>query len=166
MGTGGSSLRLMPSRPAMSRAENARYGSADVVPCGFREQRIAVFIVEQRLICFPERLMYVHAGAVVTEEGLGHEGGRETEIMAHVLNDVLVRQEPIGRLHECSEAEVDLCLSRGCHLMMLHFDRNAGFDERQHDLRSHILQPVCGRHREVALLVTRPVPQVRHTVPP
>ena len=49
--------------------------------------------------------------------------------------------------------------------MVLNFDRNAGLDQRQHDLGAHILQPVDRRNREVSLFVARAVTQVRHSIP-
>ena len=87
--------------------------------------------------------------------------------MTDVLDDVLVEHQPVGRLHQGAEPDVDLRLTRRADLVVLHLDRDAGLDQREHDLRADVLQPVDRRDREVALLVTRPVAQVRApAVPP
>ena len=102
----------------------------------------------------------MHAGAVVAEQRLGHERGGITQVVADVLDHVLVRQQPVRGLHQGAELEVDLGLAGGGHLVVLDLDRDAGLDQRQHDLRAHVLQAIHRWDREVSLLVPRPVPQV------
>ncbi len=71
------------------------------------------------------------------------------------------------RLDERPELEIDLGLTGRGHLVVLHLDRDAGVDQRQHDLRAHVLRAIDRRHREVAFLVARPMPQLRAAaVPP
>ena len=134
--------------------------AADVVAGHLGEQRVAVGVVEERLIVVPEALVGVHAGAVVAEERLGHERGGVAVLVGDVLDDVLVHHQPVGHLGQGVEPHVDLGLAGGAHLVVVDLDVDAGLDQRQHDLRAEVLQLVGRRHGEVAFLVARPVAEV------
>ena len=68
--------------------------AADVVEAHLRDVGVAADLVEEVLAVLPERLVGVHAGAVVLEEGLGHEGDGLAVLLGGVLGDVLVPAAP------------------------------------------------------------------------
>src|SRR5438445_402742 len=105
--------------------------------------------------------MGVHPGAVVLEEGLGHERRGLAPLPRGVLRAVLVPEDLVGHLGQRVEAHVDLGLAAGRHLVVVHLDADADRLERQHHVRPDILELVHRRHREVALLVAWLVAEVR-----
>ena len=107
----------------------------------------------------------MHAGAVVVEQRLGHEGGRLVVAPRGVLDDVLVLHHPVGHLHHGGEAHVDLALSAGGHLVVLGFDRHADLLHDQHHLAAQVLLRIGRRHRKVALLVAGLVAQIGLLIP-
>ena len=70
--------------------------------------------------------MAVHAGPVVAEDRLGHEGGSLAVAPGDALDDVLELHHVVGTGHQLAEAEVDLCLTRGAHLVVLTLDEKSG----------------------------------------
>ena len=192
-GWAGSILFLMPSRPAISIAENARYGlrrrvrhaeldalglrvragdrdadagravalrvdqvdrrleaghqavvgvhrrvgerqqrrrvleqAADVVAGHVRQTGVAELVVEQRRAVLPQRLVAVHARAVVTEERLRHEGDRLAGGPGDVLDDVLEQHQLVGGVQQRVELVVDLGLTGGADLVVRALDLEAG----------------------------------------
>ena len=79
----------------------------------------------------------------------------------HVLHDVLVGHDLIGHAGERREAEIDLALTAGGDLVMMELARDADPLERQHHLRTEVVERVRGRGRKVALLRPRGVPETR-----
>ena len=69
IGVGGRSADGQQRRRVLEQA-------ADVVLGGLAEQGVALGVVEDVGVALPQALVHVHAGAVVAEERLGHEGGR------------------------------------------------------------------------------------------
>ena len=116
---------------------------------------------EQRLAALPERLVGVHAGAVVAEERLGHERRGLAVLLGDVLDDVLVHMHLVGHLHQAVEAHVDLGLAGGGHFVVLSSTWMPTFSISMHHLGADVLLGVGGRHREVAFLVARLVAEVR-----
>ncbi len=108
--------------------------------------------------------MRVHAAAVVAEEWLGHERRRVPVLVADVLDDVLVDEDLVRHVHERVEAHVDLGLTGGADLVVMHLDRDARIYEREHDLAAQVLQLVDRRRREVALFQLRAEPEVGRSV--
>ena len=148
-----SSGRRRPAAPARASA-GRRCTSAPIS----REARVAVLVEEQVRAVLPERLVHVHARAVVPEERLGHEGGglavlaRPTFLTTYLYIITLV-----GHLEQRVEAHVDLGLAGGGHLVVVHLDRDA----RRSISVSTISERMSwswsvGGHREVAFLVARP----------
>ncbi len=134
--------------------------AADVVAGHVRQAGVAHLVVEERLAVLPERLVAVHAGAVVPEERLGHEGDRVAVLDRGVLDDVLVQHQVVGGLEQRAEPEVDLGLAGGAHLVVLHLGLDAGVDQAADHLGAQVGEVVHRRHREVAALVARLVPEV------
>ena len=92
--------------------------AADVVAGHVRQTRVARLVVEQRLAVLPQRLVGVHAGTVVTEQRLGHEGDGLAVLPRGVLDDVLEQQHIVGRGQQRVELVVDLGLSGGADLVV------------------------------------------------
>ena len=106
---------------------------------------------EQVLAVLPQRRVDVHAGAVVHEERLGHEGGRLAVLAGDVLDDVLVLQHVVGHLDERGEAHVDLALAAGGDFVVLGLDLEAALDHGQHHLGAQVVQRVGRRARGSSL---------------
>ncbi len=132
----------------------------DVVDGRLAQTCVAALVCEEVLAVLPQALVHVHPRAVVHEERLGHEGRHIAVLGGYVLDDVLVDHHLVAHLREGVEAHVDLGLTRGADLVVLHLDVHAGLDQLEHDLGPQVLELVGRRHREVALLVPRPERQV------
>ncbi len=137
---------------------------ADVPPRRIGNQRVPVLVEEQVVRAVPQAHVHVHPGAVVAEHRLRHERRRVAVRRAHVLDDVLVHHDLVRHARQRVVPHVDLGLARRTDLMVVDFHLDARRDHRQHDLGAQILQPVGRWHREVALLVARPVAQVGRSV--
>ena len=99
--------------------------AADVPAGHVGQPGVARLVEEQRLAALPQRLVRVHARAVVLEDRLGHERDRLAVLPGHVLDDVLVQHELVGHREQRVEAHVDLGLAGGAHLVVLHLDLDA-----------------------------------------
>jgi hypothetical protein len=104
--------------------------------------------------------MGVHAGPVVLEQGLGHEGDGVVVAVGHVFQDILEPHELIAHFQQGLEAHVDFGLARRGHFVVLalHVDAQA-FQNQQH-FGPEVLELVRGRNGEVALFVARFVPRL------
>ena len=130
------------------------YHSADL-----RQAGIAV-AGEQRLAALPQRLVSVHAAAVVLEERLGHEGHGLAVLVGDVLRDVLVEHHGVGRLEERVELQVDLGLAAGGDFVMMALDHQPAVLHGQRHLGAQVLVVVGRRNREIAFLVARTIAEV------
>ena len=115
---------------------------------------------EQRRLALPDALMGMHAGAVVAEDRLGHEGRGHTVAHRDVLDDVFVPGQPVGHFGQRLEAHVDFGLAGGGDFVMLFLDADADALHLEHHLGADVLQAVGGRHRKVAFLVLDLVAEV------
>ena len=96
--------------------------AADVAQAQLREAGVAV-AREQRLAVLPDRLVAVHARAVVVEERLRHEGRRHAVAPRHVLHHVLVVAAACRPC--CTSVSKRMSISpwpRGRHLVVLRLD--------------------------------------------
>ena len=73
--------------------------AADVVQREFGQTGVAV-AGEQILSTLPDRLVHVHAGTVVADDRLGHEGRGLAVGMGDVPDGILQDLQPVGALHE------------------------------------------------------------------
>jgi hypothetical protein len=112
--------------------------AADVVETQLGEARVAV-AGHQWLAILPDRLVGVHARAVVLEKGLGHEGRRHPVLARHLLHHVLVLEELVGHLDERLELHVDLGLTAGRHLVVLRLDGDAELLHHETHLGADVL---------------------------
>jgi hypothetical protein len=99
----------------------------------------------------------VHAGPVVAEQRLGHEGHALARRVCDVLDHVLVGHDLISHAGERLVAEVDLALAAGGDLVVVELARDAEPLEGQHHPRAQVVERVVRCRREVALLLAHRV---------
>ncbi len=102
----------------------------------------------------------MHAGAVVAEERLGHEGHGLARAPCDVLDDVLELHDVVAGVQQRVEAVVDLLLTGGAHLVVRALEVKANFAEHRAHLVAKVGELVAGAHGEVAALVARLVAAV------
>src|SRR4051812_23220772 len=127
--------------------------SADVRAGELRETRVAALVCEEGRALLPERLVRVHARAVVAEDRLRHERDALAVAARDVPDDVLVDHDLIRHLQQAVEAEVDLALTGGRHLVVVELALDADLLQLQHHLGADVLERVVRRGREVAVLL-------------
>ena len=121
-------------------------------------------VAEQGLVAVPDRLVHVHARAVVGEQGLGHEGRGLAVLLGDVLDHVFVLDQLVGHRDQRVEPHVDLALAGGRDLVVVGLDRDPDLLHGQHHLGADVHERVRGRRREVALLGPDLVAEVRALV--
>ena len=70
--------------------------------------------------------MNVHAGSVVVEQWLRHEGRGLAVLVRNIFDDVLELQKVVGRLDQRVKAIVNLTLSGSSNLVVASFDAQSG----------------------------------------
>ena len=126
--------------------------AADVPAGHVGQAAVAGLVVEQRLAVLPERLVHVHARAVVAEDRLRHEGDRLAVLPGGVLDEVLELHHVVRGLEQRVEAVVDLRLAGGADLVVGALDEQAGGLEVLHHLVAQVAVVVVRRDGEVAAL--------------
>ena len=134
--------------------------AADVVASHVRQAAVAGLVVEQRLAVLPQRLVGVHARAVVAEERLRHEGHGLACVPRGVLDQVLEQHQVVGGVQQRVELVVDLGLARGADLVVAALDLEARRDQVGDHVVAQVGVVVDRRHREVAALVVDLVAEV------
>src|SRR5574343_246795 len=130
--------------------------AADVEQGGFGQAGVAV-TGEQVLAVLPDGLVNVHAGTVVANDGLRHEGGGFAVLVGNVVHHVLQHLGLVGTLDQGVEDGTDFALASVGHFVVGHFDRAAdGFQGQDHG-GADVVQAVDRRNREVAALDGRTV---------
>ena len=110
--------------------------------------------MEGVLPALEERLVRVHAGAVLAVNRLGHEGGEEAVAVRDVADDEPERRQVVRRLERRRVAEIDFVLSRGDFVVArLHLEPHR--DQVPDDEAPDLLGPVHGRLVEIAAVVVR-----------
>ena len=104
--------------------------------------------------------MHVHAGAVVVEDRLRHEGRGLALLPGQVLHDELVELHLVALAGEGGVAEVDLALAGGPHLVVVRLHGDPRGSQRHDRPRPEVLERVRRRAGEVALLEPGPVAEV------
>ena len=112
--------------------------AADVIEAGIREIRIFV-AGEHRLAVFPQRLMHMHARAIVAIDGLRHEGRRLAIALRHLMDAVFVDLHLIGHLGQRRELETKFMLGGG-HFVVMLFDLGAHRRHGGEHFAAHVLR--------------------------
>src|SRR5439155_16516661 len=102
------------SRPVLNE-------SADVPQRHLRKSGITV-PSKERLPALPQRLVGVHATAVVLENRLGHEGYGLAVLIGDVLDNVFVKQHVVGGVDQRIEFQVDFGLTAGRDFVVMAFN--------------------------------------------
>ena len=72
---------------------------------------VGIFVAgEEWLAVLPDRLVDVHAGTVVAEYRLGHEGRRLAVALRDLVDTVFVDLHVVGHLRQRAELEAELVL--------------------------------------------------------
>jgi hypothetical protein len=119
--------------------------AADVVEGSLGQPGVAV-AGKDVVAVLGDGLVHVHAGAVVTDQRLGHEGGGLAIGMRHVVHAVLEDLYLVGLLDQRVELDADLALAGGTHLVVMHFDRQAHLLHGRAHGRADVVQRVHRRH--------------------
>ena len=130
--------------------------AADVPASDVREPGVAGLVVEQRVAVVPDRLVHVHAGAVVAEDRLRHEGRGLAVAPGDILDDVLELHHVVGRIEQLREPVVDLRLARGADLVVGPLDLQPGLLQLDGHLVAQLAEVIGGGDREVAHPCTSP----------
>ncbi len=136
--------------------------AADVEQACVREVGVLV-AGEDGLAVFPDRLVAVHARAVVAEDRLRHEAGRLAIGLRDLMDDVLVDLHVVGERDHGAELDAEFVLGGG-HFVVMLFDDDAHFSHHREHLGADVLAAVDRRHGEVAALGARTVAEVAHLV--
>src|SRR5690606_10613549 len=115
--------------------------AADVPQRQLRQAAVAVAGV-QVLAVLAQRLVHVHAAAVVADDRLRHEGDGLAVAVGDVLDDVLHGQQLVGLAHERVELGADLALAGGGHLVVVDLDLDAGLFQGLAHLGAQVVQGV------------------------
>ena len=153
-------VRVRGRRGEREDRRRVREQPADVPARHVGQTGVAGFVEEQRLAALPQRLVAVHARAVVLEDRLRHERGRLARGPRHVLHHVLVEHQLVGHAQQRVEAHVDLGLAGGADLVVLDLDLDAEALHREDHLGAQVLVLVHRRDGEVPLLVPDLVAEV------
>ena len=119
-----------------------------------REVVLVAAVEELVAAALEERHVRVHPGAVLSEQGLRHEGRVVAVPGRDLLHDQAVRDRVVGHRERVRVAHVDLVL-RGADLVVVVLDRDPDRLERVDRVVAHLGGRVLRRHREVAALVDR-----------
>src|SRR5690606_24917565 len=114
---------------------------------------------ESVLAALPDRGVYVHAGAVVSEHWLWHECGSLPMQIGCVLDRVLVLMNKVSGGDDVSELNADLALSSR-YFVMVQIDRHTHLLHIRYDLASEIHLRVLRSSGEIAHLVTNLVTEI------
>ena len=106
---------------------------------------------EERLAALPDRLVDVHARAVVAIDRLRHESRRLAIALGDVVDAVLIDLHLVGHVHQGVELHAELVLGGG-DLVVVLLDLDAHRRHGGEHLAAHVLRRVERRDREVAAL--------------
>src|SRR5690606_26512650 len=133
--------------------------AADVVQGGLGQARVAV-AGELVDAAFPEGLVHVHAGTVVADDGLGHEGGGLAVGVGHVVDAVLEDLDFVRLLHQGVELDTDFALASVGHFVVVYLDVEAHLLHGATHGGAQVVEGVDRRDGEVATLDPGAVAQV------
>src|SRR5712692_5014560 len=93
--------------------------ATDIVHSCLADLSIALLVPEQITVTLPQALVGMHAGAVVAEDWLRHEGGGFAVPPGDVADDVFVIHDAVGHFRQRPEPHVYFALAGGAHLVVM-----------------------------------------------
>ena len=132
--------------------------AADEVQRHVGEAAVAVATKEVFAV-FDERDVDVHAGAVVADDGLGHEGRGFARRVGDVVDDVFELLDFVGLAHQGVVAHADFALA-GSDFVVLHFHALADAGQQFAHFCPQVVQGIHRGDREVAAFDVRAVAAV------
>ena len=138
--------------------------AANVPASDVRQACVTGLIVEQRLAVLPQRLVSVHARAVVASQRLRHKRDRLALFPGGVLDDVLEGLQIICSVQHRVELVVDFLLAASADLVVGSLQVEAGVGQLEAHFVAQILVMVVWGDREVAALQASLVTQVRGSI--
>src|ERR1700722_1104905 len=115
---------------------------------------------EERFIAVPKRYVSVHAGAVIGEGGLRHEGHGLVVPLGDVAQDIFVILHVIAHAFEWRETDIDFGLAGRRDLVMLAFNWDAGALELKTHFVANVLLTVHRRDGKITFFRANFVPEV------
>ena len=134
--------------------------AADVMATEVAEAGVGVGVEHQRLAAQPERLVHVHARAVLLEDRLRHECRDLAVTRRGVLDDVLVDHHLVRHPEQRLEAHVDLALAARGDLVVMELACDPECAHRHDHLGAQVREGVGRRDGEVPLLLAQLVCEV------
>ena len=130
--------------------------AADVVQRDVRQTAVLVS-GEQRLAVLLQRLMHMHAVAVVADDGFRHESQGFSVSMSDVLQRVFQDLHFVGFFGQRVRRDIDLALAGGRHFMMMNFEFQTHFFASHRHRGANVLLRIHRGNRKVAALHARPM---------
>ena len=132
--------------------------SGDVGQAGLRQ--VGVFIAgEDRLAALPDRLVAVHARAVVAIDRLRHEGRGLAVDVGDLVDAVFVDLHLVSHQRQRVEFHAEFVLGGG-HFVVMLLDLDAHLGHRTEHFGAHVLNRILRRNRKVARLGADAVAEV------
>ncbi|MNP13824.1 hypothetical protein D3C76_1061220 [compost metagenome] len=124
--------------------------TADIVQSCFTQISVSAFFVEQWSISVKDRLVNVHSATIVAKQRFWHKGCRFSILKSCVMNDVFVHHQVISSFKQSIKTEVNFCLTRCCHFMVMTFNANAYFFKQAAHFTTHILLLISWSYWNIA----------------
>jgi hypothetical protein len=112
---------------------------------------------EQGLAVLLQGLVDVHAAAVVTDQGLGHESRSLAVAVRHIEYRVLQNLHLVSLGHQTAGTDTDFALAARGDFVVVHFHYQTHFLEGIAHGRTDVLEGIDRRHRKVPPLDGRAV---------
>ena len=128
--------------------------AADVIQGEIGQACVAVTGKEVFAV-FPDGLVNVHAGTVISHDRLRHKRCGLAVSMGDIPDDVFHVLCPVGTFDQCRETCTDFILAGTGHFVVMDFDRNAHAFHQGTHFRTHVLKTVDWRNREITSLDCR-----------
>ena len=136
--------------------------ASDIVERGIRQ--IGIFVPgEDRGRALPDRLVSMHAGAIIAEDRLRHEAGGLAVGLCDVVDHIFVDLHRVGGLHQRAELDAELVLG-GAHLVVMLLGDDTHVGHHGEHLRAEILRRIDRWHREIAALGARTMSEIAHLI--
>ncbi len=119
---------------------------------GIAQEVLVVAVIKGVVATAEQRLVGMHAAAVLTEDRLGHEGGIDAVLGRDFLDNQTIGHSVVGDLESVVIADIDLVLA-GADLVVAVLDIDTHLIERQHGIAPEVAGDVKRRQIKIAALV-------------